>query len=339
MPSISFYACIARALLLPCLLLQAGCGKRASDAAGNPSRSKLHRIRFQTDWYPQAEHGGFYQALAKGFYREAGLDVEIISGGPGATVAQRMISGAADVGMSRSDDVALFIADGKPFVMIGVTFQHDPQAILLHEESPVNTFADLDGRTLMAVPGSAWINFLKKRYRIDFSIIPSNFGIARFMADPNFIQQCFITNEPYYVRANGGRPKTLLISDSGFDPYRVYMTTRRFARENEQALKAFVAASNRGWADFINGDPSPAFDLIVSRNAQMSRDFLTYGRSSLQEHHLVAGHRERGEAVGQFSRKRMKNQMRTLVDLKLLKEPLPLETLADFPILGESLSD
>lgn len=326
-------------LLLTCALFSTGCERKQANPGGTPPAATRHSIRFQTDWYPQAEHGGFYQALAKGFYREAGLDVEIISGGPGATVAQRMISGAADVGMSRSDDVALFIADGKPFMLIGVTFQHDPQAILLHEENPVNTFADLNGKTIMAVPGSAWINFLKTRYRIDFSIIPSNFGIARFMADRNFIQQCFITNEPYYVRANGGRPKTLLISDSGFDPYRVYMTTRRFARDNETALRAFVAASNRGWADFINGDPSPAFDLIVARNPQMSRDFLAYGRDSLREHHLVAGHSDRGESVGQFSRKRMDDQIRTLVDLKLLKEPLPLEKLADLSILGESLTD
>lgn len=330
---------IVRTLLLLCLLLPTGCERKPSNTEADFPGTTPHRIRFQTDWYPQAEHGGFYQALAKGFYREAGLEVEIISGGPGATVAQRMISGAADVGMSRSDDVTLFVADGKPFVLIGVTFQHDPQAILLHEENPVNTFADLNGKTIMAVPGSAWINFLKRRYQIDFSIIPSNFGIARFMADRNFIQQCFITNEPYYVRTNGGRPKALLISDSGFDPYRVYMTTRRFARENEEALKAFVAASNRGWADFITGNPSPAFDLIVARNPQMSRDFLAYGRDSLREHHLVAGHRDRGEIVGQLSRKRMDDQIRTLVDLKLLKEPLPLENLADLSILGESLSD
>lgn len=330
---------IVRTLLLLCLLLPTGCERKPSNPEVNSPRTTPHRIRFQTDWYPQAEHGGFYQALAKGFYRKAGLEVEIISGGPGATVAQRMISGAADVGMSRSDDVTLFIADGKPFVLIGVTFQHDPQAILLHEENPVNTFADLNGKTIMAVPGSAWINFLKRRYQIDFSIIPSNFGIARFMADRNFIQQCFITNEPYYVRANGGRPKALLISDSGFDPYRVYMTTRRFARENEEALKAFVAASNRGWADFITGDPSPAFDLILARNPQMSRDFLSYGRDSLRKHHLVAGHRDRSEVVGQLSRKRIDDQIRTLVELGLLKEPLSLEKLADLSILGESLSD
>ncbi|MBE7538812.1 MAG: ABC transporter substrate-binding protein [Opitutaceae bacterium] len=321
------------------LALLAGCRRPERPHGSTHSPESPVKIRFQTDWYPQAEHGGFYQALAKGYYRDAGLDVDIISGGPGVTVAQRMIAGTADVGMSRSDDVALFIEDGKPFVMIGVTFQHDPQAILMHEKNPASKFEDLNGKTIMAVPGSAWIAFLKARYRIDFSIIPSNFGIARFMADPDFIQQCFITNEPYYASRHGAASRTLLISDSGFDPYRVYMTTRRFARENAAALRVFVAASNRGWTDFISGDPTPAFDLITSRNTQMPRDFLVFGRDSLREHHLVAGHSERGEAVGQLSRRRMREQIDLLVDLKILPKPVPIEGLADASILGDSLVD
>ena len=316
-----------------------GCGKKESASSAVRSATPPVKIRFQTDWFPQAEHGGFYQALAKGSFRDAGLDVEILSGGPGVTVAQRMMAGTADVGMSRSDDVVLFIEDGKPFTLIGVTMQHDPQAILMHEENPISGFKDLDGKTLMAVPGSAWISHLKIRYQIDFAILPSNFGIAQFMVDKNFIQQCFITNEPYYVRKNGAKPKTLLISESGFDPYRVYMTTHRFARENTAALRAFVEASNRGWVDFITGDPKPAFDLISSRNAQMPVDFLTYSRQSLIDNHLIAGYPERGEKVGKLTHKRLQEQIDTLVELKLLPRPIPVEKVVAVEITGESFSD
>ncbi len=331
-----------RVAVFPFVLLAvmlAGCGQGQSSRDEAAATVRPVRIRFQTDWYPEAEHGGFFQALASGYYRDAGLDVEILSGGPGVTVAQRMIAGTADVGMSRSDDVVLFIQDGKPFTLIGVTLQHDPQAILMHEDNPVSTFKDLDGKTIMAVPGSAWINHLKSRYQIDFSILPSNFGIAQFMADKNFIQQCFISSEPYYVRKNGARPKTLLISESGFDPYRVYMATRGFARQNAAALKAFVEASNRGWADFITRDPKPAFDLILSRNPQMTLDFLEYGRQTLMDNHLVAGYAERGEKVGRISRRRMQEQLHTLVELKLLPHTVPLEEIVAVAIAGDSLSD
>lgn len=314
---------------LALLLLLAGCGrsdKASASAAGGPP---LTKIRFQTDWFPQSEHGGFYQALAKGFYREAGLDVEILAGGPGVTVGQKMMGGSADIGMSRSDDVAIFVNTGLPMRIVGVTMQHDPQAILLHESNPIASFKELNGKTIMAVPGSSWIDFLKARFSIDFSIMPSNYGIAQFMTDPAFIQQCFITNEPYYVRKNGAKPKTLLIADAGFDPYRVYMTTSRFAQEHAAAVKAFTQASNRGWTDFMTGDPQPAFDLILARNPQMSLEFLKYSHQSLADNHLIAGHPDRGEKIGLLTRKRLQEQVDTLVSLKLLPTPIAIETFVD----------
>lgn len=314
-----------------------GCGKKEAAAPDGPR--PVVKIRFQTDWFPQAEHGGFYQALAKGFYREAGLDVEIVPGGPGVTVAQKMMAGVADIGMSRSDDVAVFVQTGLPLMLIGVTMQHDPQAILMHEENALSSFEQLQGKSIMAVPGSSWIDYLKARYKIEFSIIPSNYGIGQFMADKKFIQQCFITNEPYYVSKNGAKPKTLLIADSGFDPYRVYMSTSRFIRERPEAIRAFVAASTRGWDDFMNGDPSPAFKLIGERNDKMPLEFLQYSHRSLAENKLISGHSERGEKLGQLTKKRLQEQVDTLVQLKLLPAPMPLEKFVAFEFIPPGLSD
>lgn len=314
-----------------------GCGRKESTAASG--EKPLVKVRFQTDWFPQSEHGGFYQALAKGFYREVGLDVEILPGGPGVTVGQKMMGGVADIGMSRSDDVAVYVQTGLPLKIIGVTMQHDPQAILSHEENPITSFRQLQGKSVMAVPGSSWIDFLRARYQIEFSIIPSNFGIGQFMTDKNFVQQCFITNEPYYVRKNGAKPKTLLIADSGFDPYRVYMANNRLIREQPEVVKAFVLASTRGWDDFMHGDPTPAFELISQRNDKMPRDFLQYSHQSLAENRLVAGHADRGEKVGQLSRKRLQEQIDTLVELKLLPAPIPLEQFVAFEILPAELKN
>ena len=66
--------------LLLLAVLAGGCARQ--QAAVSPATG-LRKVVLQSDWFPQAEHGGFYQALAKGFYREAGLDVEILPGGPG----------------------------------------------------------------------------------------------------------------------------------------------------------------------------------------------------------------------------------------------------------------
>ena len=179
-----------------------GCSKPAGPVSAEAAPTK---VRFKTDWYPQAEHGGFYQAVAKGFYRDAGIDVDIVPGGPGSVLVlpDRAGRAQADIAMGSSDDLVMWASKGLPFVGVGVYMERDPQAILVHDASPVRTFSDLNHRAVMAVPGSNWIDYIKAHYDIDFNLIPSNFGIAEFMADKNFIQQCFVTNEPYFVKKNG----------------------------------------------------------------------------------------------------------------------------------------
>jgi len=311
----------------------AGCSKPPPPSGEKP----LTKIRFLTDWLPQVEHGGFYQALAKGYYREAGLDVEIVAGGPGPTIQQKVIGGAGDVGMITSDGLIVNVANGLPFVMVAAYMQHDPQAVLLHEENPVNTFADLDGKTMMALPGSNWVEYLKAKNHIDFKLIPLNFSLAQFMADKNFIQQCFITNEPYFARRNGARPKALLIANSGYDPYRGIFTTQKFARENPEALRAFVAASLRGWKDFMAGDPKPARALILQRNDQMTDEFMDYSMGAMREYHLVEGRPGTGETLGLLTRTRLQAQVDLLVDLKIIPQPVPLEKFSSFDFLPEPL--
>src|ERR1017187_2015988 len=130
----------------------AGCGRPASSEPPKNVPPPLRRVVFQTDWFPQAEHGGFYQALAKGFYREAGLDVEILPGGPGATIKLSVAKGLADFGMYRSDDVIVAAGRGLPLIIVGAVLQHDPEALLVHASSPVKTLQDLNGHSVIAPP-------------------------------------------------------------------------------------------------------------------------------------------------------------------------------------------
>jgi NitT/TauT family transport system substrate-binding protein len=295
------------------------------------------KVRFQTDWYPQAEHGGHYQALARGFYAEAGLDVEIMPGGPGAFVAQKLATGQADLAMGRGDDVFLAVSQGLPLLIVAALMQHDPQCLLLHEENPVSSFADLNGKAIMAAPGATWIEHVKARYRIDFSLIPLNYGLAQFMSDKAFIQQAFITNEPFYVRQAGARPKTLLIADSGCDSYRVIITSQRFARENPEAVRAFVAQSIRGWDDFLRGDPAPGKALIAARNEKMSDEFMGYSIEAMRRYRLVEGHADRGERTGLLTRRRLQEQIDLLATLKILERPLTVDQAVSFDFLPPEL--
>lgn len=308
--------------ILPALLLT-GCAKR--DAADQPA---LRKVVLQTDWFPQAEHGGFYQALAKGYYREAGLDVEILSGGPGAAIKLKVAKGEADFGMLRSDDTALAVSRGLPLVLIGATMQHDAEALLIHENSPVRDFKDLDGRTIMAPVSMAWIPFIQKKYGIKFSLIPTTYGLAAFLGDKEFIQSCFLTSEPFYARQKGVAVRTLPLTEAGYDIYQGIVCRRGLIRAEPEVVRAFLAASIKGWRDYLTGDPTLAHTLILARNGNMSQAQLDYSRQALIDYSLVAGHPEKGEDIGQLDLKRVQAEIDVLREFKILETPLRAEDFA-----------
>jgi NitT/TauT family transport system substrate-binding protein len=316
-------------------LLLAGCSKPADPAATAPTpavpgEKPLLKVGFQLDWFPAAEHGGHYQALVKGFYRDAGLDVTIIPGGPGQSGMQKVALGQVEFAMGRSDDVILAVSHGLPLLIIGAQMQHDPQAILVHDESRVKTFQDLDGKSIMVNPGSNWITFVQVHYGIHFGTFPNDFGLARFMADPGFIQQCFISNEPYYVGQHGVKTRTLLIADAGYDPYRVIFTSQAFAKEHPEAVRAFMAASVRGWTDYLHGDSTPAATRIQQENQTQTPGLIAYSIDAMKSHKLVEGDPAKGERTGLITPARMTSMVNTLVQLQVLSAPMALDDFVRF---------
>ena len=81
--------------------------------------------------------------------------------------------------------------------------QHDPEALLVHANSPVKTLADLNGRSVIAPPSMTWIPYVKAKYGIKFDLRPLNYGLTSFLADPTAIQQCILTSEPYFAEQHG----------------------------------------------------------------------------------------------------------------------------------------
>lgn len=314
-------------LPLLCVLLLgllAGCGRpepRAEKPAVVPSPA-LRRVVLQTDWFPQGEHGGFYQALAKGFYAEAGLAVDIWPGGPGSGIKLKVVRGDADFGMIRSDDALVAAGRGLPLVMVAAVLQHDPMALMVHAANPVRTLADLGGRAVIGNVGMAYLPYLEKRYGITIERRQNTFGLGEFMANADAIQQCMLTNEPFFVRNHGREIRTLPLADSGYDCYHTVFTRRELIQKSPDVVRAFVAASVRGWRDYITGDPAPAHALILQRNPQSSAELLAFSRSELIARRLVAGDPARGEDVGRLSTARIAAEIATLRDLGILEAPV-----------------
>ncbi len=127
--------------------------------------------------------------------------------------------------------------------------------MMVHKNSPIHDFKDLEGHTIAAQTGATWLKYVTLRYNLhQVRQIPSTLSIANFLADPNYVQQIFITSEPFFAQQAGADVRTLLISSSGYDPYRVSFTTRDFAAQHPDLVAKFVRASIRGWKAYLS-DP------------------------------------------------------------------------------------
>jgi len=305
-------------LILACLA--AGCGERSgSSTAGG---SAPFKITVQLDWVPEPEHGGFFQAQARGFFRDAGLEVELLPGGPNAFVMQKLATGQAHIGQADSTNTLLAAAQGLPVIQIGAVFQNDPSVLMLHADNPVSRFEDLNGRTIMARPEWAFLPYLKKKYGIDFQLIPFNFSVANFIANPDFIQQGYYIAEPYFITRGGAKaPKYLYAWDAGFDAYAVLAANRSWAAAHREQVRAFLQAYIRGWQDYLEGDPAPAHALMKAANANNTDEFMMFSRQMIIDERLVVG-RQNGSAaqIGRISRERFQTQIDQLEELGILEK-------------------
>ena len=284
--------------------------------------SGLTKIVFQADWYPQPEHGGFYTALAKGFYKDEGLDVTILPGGPYITVEKQVSSGSAQFGMGSSDKVLESNAQGQSLVAVAATMQHDPQGIMVRKDSSIHTFSDLNGHSVAIKIGeSTWFEFIVKRFQLNnVKVVPAMMNVANFVADPQYIQQAFATSEPYFAHQAGIETRVLLVSDAGYSPYRVMYTTRDFVQQHPDVVAKFVRASLKGWKDYLN-DPGPANAMIAKLNPALNPEWMQFTWQQLRDGHFITGDDASGAQIGQMDPKRWTIMYEQLVDLKVIEKP------------------
>lgn len=256
---------------------------------GSSSSSGLTPVRLQADWYPQPEQGGYFAGVADGFYQKEGLELTILPLGQYASALQVVASGSAEFGLGSSDQILEAVSNGLPLVAVGATMQHDPQAVMVHPDSPVHAFTDLEGHTVAAQPGATWFRYLVTKYQLkNVRETPATHSIANFLADPNYIQQIFVTSEPYFVTKAGGSFRTLLISGTGYDPYRVFFTRRDFIDQHPDLVQKFVRATIQGWKDYLR-KPGPANNLILKQNPAQNAQQMQYTLQALKDGGFITG--------------------------------------------------
>jgi len=311
-------------LLLLCLLL-AGCGE--TQQAPVAEGSGLSEVVLQTDWYAQPEHAGFYTAWQQGMYSDAGIDVDIRPGANMNNVPQMVATGRIEFAVGTTDNLFMAISRGAPLIALFPYFQHDPQCVMVHASSGVETLNDLDGRVLMINPGAAYVQYMREALNIRPQLVPLDYSLARFLGDPEFAQQCFVTSEPYYVAQQGVEARILPLSGSGFDPYRIVYTNRAFYEANKELVEAFTRASLSGWRAYAASDGVEVHQLLMQRNPQQTEAFTAWTKNAIHEYELITGRADAGEYLGRFDRDRVALHLQQLQDIDLLDAPLDLERI------------
>jgi NitT/TauT family transport system substrate-binding protein len=276
--------------MLACVAIGAACSPQK--APDQPAAGAT-KIVFATDWRAEAEHGGFYQALATGEYKRRGLDVTILQGGPAVNVPQLLASGSVDMGMGSNSFIVLNLAAAKaPVKAVAAYMQKDPQVLLAHEGQGIKSLADMKGRPILLADASVtsfWV-WLKAKYGFtDDQVRKYTFNPAPFIANPQAIMQGYVTSEPYMIeKASGKKPLVFLLADEGFPGYAAMVLAREnLASSNPSAVRAFVEASATGWTSYLKGDPAPADALILKDNPEMTEDLLAQGREKMNAYGIV----------------------------------------------------
>ena len=285
----------------------------------------LDKISFGTNWLAEAEHGGFYQAVADGTYAKYGLDVTIVQGGPQSPNEALLISGKVDFYMGSVLQTFDDVKNGIPMVSVGAIFQKDPQILMAHPDAGVDTFADLAKLKTLYMGNDGFTTFfawMKQTYPgfSDAQFKPYTFNQAPFMADKNSAEQGYVTSEPYAVsHAEGGfQPKVFLIADQGYGSYSTLIeTTQKLVDSNPDLVQRFVDATAIGWYNYLYGDNKAANDLIKKDDPEMTDDHIAYSIQQMKAYGIVVSNDALTGGIGCMTDARLKTFFDQLVKIGL----------------------
>ena len=266
-------------------------------------------ITFGTDWKAEAEHGGYYQAIAAGIYRQHGLEVTLRQGGPQVNHAQLLAAGRLDFNLAPNSFIPLnFVQENIPMIAVAAIFQKDPSVLIAQPGRGNDTLTALKGKPIMIGSDTritSW-NFLKSKFGYsDDQIRPYTFSVAPFLADPKAIQQGYLSSEPFTIEAQGIKPVVMLLADAGYSSYgSLIQTSDKLVREKADLVQRFVDASIEGWYSYLYGDPAPANALIKRDNPEMTDALLGYGIAKIKEYGIVDSGDAKTKGIGAMAEAR-----------------------------------
>jgi NitT/TauT family transport system substrate-binding protein len=275
------------------------------------AQTVLDKVSFGTNWVAEAEHGGFFQAAADGTYKQYGLDVTIVPGGPNDNNRMLLIAGKLDFFMAANTLMSFdAVANNVPVVTVAAIFQKDPQVLLTHPESKVARLEDLKPLTLFVSKEgiSSYFQWLKSEYGFgEEKVRPYTFNPQPFLANRQSAMQGYVTSEPYAIEKSAGfKPGIILLADHGFNTYSTLIETRGDLIDKKPDLvQRFVDASLIGWYHYLYGDNAPANAMIKKLNPEMTDELLAFSLARMKEYGIVDSGDTLRDGIGAMTDARM----------------------------------
>jgi NitT/TauT family transport system substrate-binding protein len=232
-----------------------------------------------------------------------------------------------DFGTVGADELITARARGADVVALFAVFQTSPQGIMVHASRKLQKLEDaFHSGTLALETGLAYAAYLKKKFAWDgVKVVPYDGGVAHFLADQNFGQQCFVSSEPIAARQKGADPQVFLIADAGFNPYGTVVITRReLLQKSPELVKSFVAATREGWRDYLD-HPQATNALLSKLNPAL--DAATLGAAADAQKALVDTADSRQGGLGSMQRARWQALADQLLNLKIVDQPANVDEL------------
>ncbi len=287
-------------------------------------------VTYGTNWVAQAEHGGFYQAVADGTYAECGLDVTIVPGGPQVNNAALLLAGRIDFYMGGTVDGFFGVQEGLPLVNVAAMFQKDPQILLTHPGAAA-TFADIQKLPTIMISDGGYVGFyqwMMSAYGFtEEQRVPYTFNAAPFIADPQSAMQGYLSSEPAVVEKEGGfTPDVWLLADAGYTSYSTTIQTLADTVANKsEVVQCFVDGSIKGWYNYLYHDNTAANALIMADNPDMTQELIDYAIDKMKAYGIVDSGDTLTLGVGAMTDERMADFYAKMVASGLIPDGLDIK--------------
>jgi NitT/TauT family transport system substrate-binding protein len=275
------------------------------------AQTALDKVSFGTNWVAEAEHGGFFQALADGTYKAYGLDVTIVPGGPNDNNRMLLIAGKLDFFMAANTLMSFdAVANNVPVVTVAAMFQKDPQVFVTHPESKITKLEELKPLTLFVSKEgiSSYFQWLKSEYGFsEEKVRPYTFNSQPFLANKQSAMQGYVSSEPFAIEKSAGfKPGVILLADYGFNAYSTLIETRSdLVDKKPDLVQRFVDASIVGWYHYLYGDNAPANQMIKKLNPEMTDELLAFSVARMKEYGIVDSGDSLHDGIGAMTDARM----------------------------------